>query len=227
MTELGRRKRCWTPLKTGEAGSLFWMALTLYVASSNAGKLRDFRVAAGHTATEILPLPGLAEIDAPEETGTTFAENARLKAEFYSRCRPGGLVLADDSGLEVRALGLLPGVRSARFAEDAEYLPGSPLSADERNNLLLMDRMRGVEDRAGRYVCVLSVARDGVEIASAEGEVAGEILGVPQGTGGFGYDPLFYLPELEKTMAEIDLETKLRLSHRGAALRVLLARLPG
>jgi XTP/dITP diphosphohydrolase len=209
----------------GIPGSLFSMPLTLYVASSNAGKLRDFRVAAEHTSTEIRTLPGLAEIAAPEETGATFAENARLKAEFYSRHLPGGLVLADDSGLEVTALGRLPGVRSARFAEDAEYLPGSPLSADERNNRLLMDRMRGAEDRGGRYVCVLSVARDGVEIASAEGEVTGEILAAPRGTGGFGYDPLFYLPELEKTMAEIDLETKLGLSHRGAALRALLARL--
>jgi XTP/dITP diphosphohydrolase len=201
------------------------MALTLYVASSNAGKLRDFRVAAGHASMEILTLPGLAEITAPEETGATFAANARLKAEFYSRCRPGALVLADDSGLEVTALGRLPGVRSARFAEDADYLADSPLSADERNNLLLLDRMRGVESRGARYVCVLSAARDGVEMASAEGEVAGEILTAPRGTGGFGYDPLFYLPELEKTMAEIDLETKLRLSHRGAALRALLAQL--
>ncbi len=201
------------------------MPLTLYVASSNAGKLRDFRVAAEQTSTEILTLPGLADIPAPEETGETFAANARLKAEYYSRHLPGALVLADDSGLEVPALDHQPGVRSARFAEDAGYLPDSPLSADERNNLLLLDRMASLTARAARYVCVLSVARDGVEIASAEGEVAGEILSGPQGTGGFGYDPLFYLPQLEKTMAEIDLETKLGLSHRGAALRALLEQL--
>jgi XTP/dITP diphosphohydrolase len=201
------------------------MALTLYVATSNAGKLRDFRVAAERASTEILTLPGLAGIPAPEETGTTFAANARLKAEYYSRHLPGALVMADDSGLEVAALDHQPGVRSARFAEDADYLPDSPLTVDERNNLLLVDRMRDLEARGARYVCVLSVAREGVEIASAEGEVAGEILTAPRGTGGFGYDPLFYLQEMGKTMAEIDLETKLRISHRGAALRELLKRL--
>lgn len=198
------------------------MALTLYVASSNPGKLRDFRVAAGHTDAAILPLPGLSNISAPDETGMTFADNARLKAEYYSRHLPGELVLADDSGLEVSALGDLPGVRSARFAEDANFLADSHLSIDERNNLLLLERMSGITARAARYRCVLSLARDGAEILSADGEVTGEILTAPRGTGGFGYDPLFFMPELGKTMAEIDLDTKHRLSHRGAALRALL-----
>lgn len=198
------------------------MALTLYVASSNPGKLRDFRVAAGHTDATILPLPGLANISAPDETGMTFADNARLKAEYYSRHLPGELVLADDSGLEVSALGDLPGVRSARFAEDANFLTDSQLSTDERNNLLLLERMTGITARTARYRCVLSLARDGAEILSADGEVTGEILTAPRGTGGFGYDPLFFMPEPGKTMAEIDLDTKHSLSHRGAALRALL-----
>ncbi|MGC8549034.1 MAG: non-canonical purine NTP pyrophosphatase [Acidobacteriaceae bacterium] len=198
------------------------MPLTLYVASSNPGKLRDFRTAAEHTAVEILPLPNLAAIPAPEETGRTFADNARLKAEFYSRHLPGQLVLADDSGLEVPALHNDPGVRSARYADDANFLPDSTLSNDERNNLLLLYRMQSIPDRAARYRCVLSLARDGAEILSASGEVPGQILTTPRGTGGFGYDPLFHLPQLAKTMAEIDLNTRHHLSHRGAALRSLL-----
>lgn len=203
------------------------MVLTLYVATSNTGKLRDFDVAAEETGIRLLALPGLERIAAPEETGATFAENARLKAEYYSRFRPGELVLADDSGLEVAALDGAPGVHSARFAQDAGYLSGSLLSIDERNNLLLLDRMAQVasEDRRARYVCVLSAARDGMEVASAQGEVPGRILAAPRGTGGFGYDPLFHLPQLDTTMAEIDLATKLQLSHRGAALRSLLDRL--
>lgn len=201
------------------------MPVTLSVASSNPGKLRDFRTAAEHTSAEILPLPNLAAIPAPEETGASFAENARLKAEYYSRHLPGQLVLADDSGLEVPALQNDPGVRSARYACDANFLPNSTLSNDARNNLLLLDRMTGISNRAARYRCVLSLARDGAEVLSAEGEVPGQILTEPRGDGGFGYDPLFYLPQLAKTMAEIDLNTKHHLSHRGAALRALLARM--
>ena len=200
------------------------MPLTLYIASSNPGKLRDFRTAAEHTSVEILPLPNLAAIPAPEETGATFAENARLKAEYYSRHLPGQLVLADDSGLEVTALQNEPGVRSARYADDAHFLPNSSASTDERNNLLLLDRMTNITARAARYRCVLSLARDGAEILSAVGEVPGQILTAPRGSGGFGYDPLFYLSQLGKTMAQIDLNTKHHLSHRGAALRALLAK---
>ena len=200
------------------------MPLTLYIASSNPGKLRDFRTAAEHTAVEILPLPNLAAIPAPEETGATFAENARLKAMYYSRHLPGQLVLADDSGLEVTALQNEPGVRSARYAEDANFLLNSLLSTDERNNRLLLKQMEAITHRAARYRCVLSLARDGAEILSAVGEVPGQILTAPRGSGGFGYDPLFYLSQLGKTMAQIDLNTKHHLSHRGAALRDLLAK---
>ncbi|HEY4010443.1 MAG TPA: non-canonical purine NTP pyrophosphatase [Acidobacteriaceae bacterium] len=197
---------------------------TIYVASSNAGKLRDFAVAAAVFGAEIAVLPGLNDIPAPEEDGATFEANARLKAEAYSRARPELLVLADDSGLEVDALGGTPGVRSARYADDAGFDLIDSENADGRNNLYLIEQLRGrVRPWTARYRCVLALARDGVTLLTADGAVEGEIEAEPRGTGGFGYDPLFRLPELNKTMAEIDLETKQRLSHRGRALAALLA----
>jgi XTP/dITP diphosphohydrolase len=196
---------------------------TLYVASSNAGKLRDFAVAAVVFGVEIAVLPGLKEIPAPEEDGLTFEANARLKAEAYSRAQPGLLVLADDSGLEVDALEGAPGVRSARYAEDAGFDLTDSEDADGRNNRYLLEQLRGhAQPRTARYRCVLAVARDGLTLLTADGSVEGQIAVEPRGTWGFGYDPLFWLPELGKTMAEIDLETKQRLSHRGRALTALL-----
>jgi XTP/dITP diphosphohydrolase len=196
---------------------------TFYVASSNAGKLRDFAAAAAVYGVEIAVLPGLAEVSAPEETGTTFDANARLKAEAYSRARPGLLVLADDSGLEVDALGGAPGVRSARYADDADFDVIDSEDADGRNNLYLLEQLRGhSRPWVGRYRCVLALARSGITLLTADGVADGEIIREPHGMGGFGYDPLFWLPELGKTMAEIDLETKQRLSHRGRALQALL-----
>jgi XTP/dITP diphosphohydrolase len=198
---------------------------TLYVASSNAGKLRDFVAAASVFGVEIAVLPGLKEIASPEENGASFDANARLKAEAYSRVRPGLLVLADDSGLEVDALDGAPGVRSARYAEDAEFDDGADDTIDHRNNLYLLEQLqarRAEEPWTARYRCALAVARDGVTLRTADGSVEGQIVAEPCGTGGFGYDPLFWLPELGKTMAEIDLETKQRLSHRGRALQNLL-----
>jgi XTP/dITP diphosphohydrolase len=201
---------------------------TLYVASSNAGKLRDFAAAAKVFGVEIAVLPGLEEIPAPEENGATFAANARLKAEAYSRARPGLAVLADDSGLEVDALDGTPGVRSARYAEDADFDATAGEDADGRNNLYLLGQLRGhARPWTARYRCMLALARDGVTLLTVEGAVEGEILAKPRGTGGFGYDPLFWLPELGKTMAEIDLATKQRLSHRGRALQALLAEMKG
>jgi XTP/dITP diphosphohydrolase len=196
---------------------------TLYVASSNGGKLRDFAVAAAIFGVEIALLPGLEEIPPPEENGMTFDANARLKAEAYSRARPGLLVLADDSGLEVDALDAAPGVRSARYAEDAGF--ASDASVDQRNNLYLLEQLRErgtTQPWMARYRCALAVAQGGVTLWTADGTVEGQIVAEPRGAGGFGYDPLFWLPELNKTMAEIDLETKQRLSHRGRALQALL-----
>jgi XTP/dITP diphosphohydrolase len=205
------------------------MALCLYVASTSQGKLRDFRIAAETYNVSIEPLPGLAGIEPPEEDGYTFAENATIKALYYSRFAPGELVLADDSGLEVDALNGDPGVRSARFAADMGLVdsPDANDNTDVWNNMVLLQKLGDLptEQRTARYHCVLIAARDGRPEHSADGTVEGEILEAPRGTGGFGYDPLFYLPELQCTMAEIDLPTKLSLSHRGRALAALLAKL--
>jgi XTP/dITP diphosphohydrolase len=204
------------------------MALCLYAATTSQGKLRDFRTAAAAHALMIEPLPGLETIPAPEEDGLTFAENATLKAVYYSRLAPGTWVLADDSGLEVDALDGAPGVRSARFAADAG-MGKAPSSGDTdaQNNRFLLQRLAGVSpaERTARYRCVLVAAHDGEVLHAAEGAVEGVILESPRGTDGFGYDPLFYLPTLGLTMAEIDLETKHTLSHRGRAIAALLAHL--
>jgi XTP/dITP diphosphohydrolase len=204
------------------------LMLRLFVATSNPGKLRDFAAAAGTSDLLLEPLPGLRDIPAPPEDEPTFEGNARAKAAYYSRFAPGELVLADDSGLEVDALDGEPGVRSARFAADARFSAPEVHDADHLNNLYLLDRMEDVPPgrRAARYRCVLVAARDGECVFTGDGTVEGEILIAPRGDGGFGYDPLFYLPELDKTMAEIDLATKLGLSHRGRALRDLLGKLP-
>ena len=199
----------------------------LLVATSNPGKLRDFAVAAKDMGVALEPLPGLREIPAPAENEATFEGNARAKAIYYSGFAPGEIVIADDSGLEVDALRGHPGVRSARYADDAGFETIESLGADQRNNLYLLSKMQAVSDgeRSARYRCVLAAARDGVCLYTGEGSVEGEIRTEPRGEGGFGYDPLFYLPELGKTMAEIDLATKHGISHRGRALRNLLKKL--
>jgi len=205
------------------------MALRLYAATTSAGKLRDFRTAAQAFSIELDPLPEIAEIPAPEEDGDTFLANAATKAVYYSRFVPGELVIADDSGLEVDALGGAPGVRSARYAADAglKDSPDANDNTDVWNNMLLIQKLNGIPAklRTARYHCTLVAARDGEVVQITDGTVEGTILEAPRGTGGFGYDPLFYLPELDKTMAEIDLETKLSLSHRGRALAALLPKL--
>jgi XTP/dITP diphosphohydrolase len=196
---------------------------SLYIATSNPGKLRDFAAAADHFGFAIAPLPCLERIPPPAEDELTFEGNARAKAVYYSRLAPSYTVLADDSGLEVDALDGDPGVRSARYAVDHGFTPTS--DADQNNNLLLLKNLAGIENRSARYRCVLALARDGEVLLTAEGSVEGRIAEKPQGSGGFGYDPLFYLPELGKTMAEIDLATKSGLSHRGRALQALFEKL--
>jgi XTP/dITP diphosphohydrolase len=207
------------------------MPLRLYAATTSAGKLRDFRTAARAFCIDLDPLPGIAEVPAPEEDGDTFLANAAIKAVYYSRLAPGELVIADDSGLEVDALGGAPGVRSARYAADAGLVdsPDANDNTDVWNNMLLLQRLAGIPPalRTGRYHCTLVAARDGEVVQVADGTVEGTILEAPHGSGGFGYDPLFYLPQLDKSMAEIDLETKLSLSHRGRALAALLPLIAG
>jgi XTP/dITP diphosphohydrolase len=205
------------------------MDLRLYAATTSAGKLRDFSSAAQAYSLMIEPLPGMERIPAPAEDGETFAANATLKAVYYSRFAADEMVLADDSGLEVDALGGAPGVRSARFAADCGLVdsPGANDNTDVWNNMVLLQRMAGIprSARTARYRCVLVAARDGAVCYSAEGAVEGIILEAPRGRNGFGYDPLFYVPELGKTMAEIDLETKLSISHRGRAITQLLKKI--
>jgi XTP/dITP diphosphohydrolase len=206
------------------------MAVRLFAATTSQGKLRDFRTAAATHSIDIDPLPGLTTIAAPDETGATFADNATLKAIYYSRFAPSHLVLADDSGLEVDALNGDPGVRSARFAADAGLIDSPDAATDNTdvwNNMVLLQRLATVpaEQRTARYRCVLVAARDGQVVGLADGTVEGTILEAPRGTGGFGYDPLFFLPDINSTMAEIDLEAKLSISHRGRALTALLAML--
>jgi XTP/dITP diphosphohydrolase len=203
----------------------------LYIATSNPGKLRDF-AAADTLHIPIAPLPNLASITPPAEDEPTFEANAIEKARYYSNHAPGEIVIADDSGLEVDALHGRPGVRSARFADDhnfhpteaAEALSPEPLSPDQRNNLYLLSLLTGIPltERSARYHCVLAAARNGHILAIGHGAVEGEILSTPRGTNGFGYDPLFYLPNENKTMAELDIKTKLTFSHRGRAFAALL-----
>ena len=210
---------------------------TLYVATSNPGKLRDFAAAstsglAAHTM-RIQPLHGLEKFPAPVEDADTFAGNASLKAIEYSRRVPGVVVLADDSGLEVDALNGAPGVYSARFAAMAGFPNPEGLSTDACNNACLLEQMISVptEKRAARYRCVLAAAQSGVLLERAgqpilgDGTVEGLILEAPRGIGGFGYDPLFFLPQRNLTMAEMALDEKITLSHRGRALKDFLNQL--
>lgn len=209
--------------------------MLLHAATSNPGKLRDFGYAVEFQRDDfsIQPLPGLAGIVAPPEDEPTFEANARVKAAYYSRHAPGRLVLADDSGLEVAALGGAPGVRSARYADDQQQAQRRPLdpalTLDERNNAALLASLAGIPEdgRRASYRCVLALARDGEVLQSAEGCLHGVILTAPRGSSGFGYDPIFYLPECGFTMAEIDPVMRMKLSHRGRALRNLLPLITG
>jgi XTP/dITP diphosphohydrolase len=191
----------------------------IYVASSNAGKLREFRQAANKFGISVDPVPHLAEIKPPDETGDTFEENAKIKASAYSLSLTGHLVFADDSGLEVTALGNAPGVHSARYAATTD-----PEPSDQENNYKLLYELSRIPhtDRSARFVCVIAVALNGEIVATFRGEANGEILIAPLGHGGFGYDPLFYVPEKRKTFAELDEDEKLEVSHRGSAFRMLI-----
>jgi XTP/dITP diphosphohydrolase len=182
----------------------------LYCATSNPGKLREFRLAAG-AGWEFVPLGGVPPC---EETGETFEDNAIEKAIYYSRHAPG-LLFAEDSGLEVDALGGAPGVRSARFAGEG--------AGDDANNRLLIERLRGAPNRSARYVCVIALARDGKPLRTFRGEVDGRITDEPRGANGFGYDPYFFYPPFGTTFAEAAPERKLEVSHRGRALRQMFA----
>jgi XTP/dITP diphosphohydrolase len=200
--------------------------MTLYAATGNKGKLAEFAASASSSGIQVLALPNLASIPEPLEDADTFLGNAELKARAYSLTAPGLLVFADDSGLAVDALHGAPGVRSARYADDLGFEPGHG-SKDDRNNRALLHQLGSNPNRRARFICTLALARDGEILLRAEGFVDGEILPAPRGTGGFGYDPLFLLPALGLTMAELPREQKWRLSHRGNAFRTLLTQLSG
>ena len=199
--------------------------MKILIASSNSGKLRDFSGAASLFKVEFELIPNFKQIPEAVEDGATFAENARKKSEHYSRWVAQQLVLADDSGLEVEALGGAPGVHSARYAALESGLPGNSNSKDQDNNARVLRELAGVEDgrRGARFVSVISVARDGRELASFRGEAEGVLLRSPRGNNGFGYDPLFWYAPLGKTFAELTAEEKAAVSHRGNAIRKFLA----
>ncbi|MDD8012693.1 MAG: RdgB/HAM1 family non-canonical purine NTP pyrophosphatase [Acidobacteriota bacterium] len=183
----------------------------LLLATRNAGKKREIADSLCSGAV-LLSLLSLDEVDAGgevEESGKTFAENSRLKADFYSRLS-GLTTLGDDSGLEVLALGGRPGVRSARYA-------GAGASDEMRIEKLLAE-MKDITDRRARFVSAVCISRNGSPLASFIGTVEGEILRQKRGNGGFGYDPLFLYPPLGKTFAELSLAEKNKISHRARAL---------
>lgn len=198
----------------------------LMVATTNPGKIAEIAEVLAALGIEVVGLDDLerenprALVAPVEETGATFEENARIKAEAYSK-RTSLLVVADDSGLEVDALGGRPGVLSARYG-------GRELSDAARNDALL-EALADVPDpqRTARFRCVLAVARAGTAQAVFEGAVEGTILRAPRGHGGFGYDPVFFHQGAGKAFAELTREEKTSLSHRGQALRSLAGALRG
>src|SRR5580698_7633127 len=195
----------------------------ILIATSNPGKLRDFAGAALRHGVEIGGIPDLSSLPTVVEDGLTFQDNARKKAEEYSRYVPGEIVVADDSGIEIDALDGAPGVHSARYAADQPD-KAEVNTDDEANNARVLRELNGVppSQRTGRFVCVLAAARDGKTLATLRGAAEGVILDAPRGANGFGYDPLFYFPQIEKTFAELSAEEKSKYSHRGAAFRKFL-----
>lgn len=194
--------------------------MQIYVCSKNAGKLKEFALAAkqaGLAELTFAPLPDLAQIAAPEETGSTFEENATAKALYYSSFT-SAIVLSDDSGICVDALNGAPGVHSARYA--------GPGATDEDNNNLLLRDLGMTAHREARFVCVLALAQQHRLLLTTRGVVEGKILLAPRGQNGFGYDPLFFHPSLNRSFGELASEEKFSVSHRGNAVRALLKDLP-
>ena len=196
--------------------------MRVLIATSNTGKLRDFAGAAKVLHIEIAGIPNFDQLPEVIEDGLTFEANARKKAEEYSLHVSGAIVLADDSGLAVDALGGAPGVHSARYASLGTDVSGN--TSDEANNARLLREIAGLapEKRAAQFVCFLAAARDGKTLAVFSGEAHGVLLDAPRGSHGFGYDPLFFFPTLSKTFAELTPEEKAVVSHRGAAFRKFL-----
>ncbi|MCX7822584.1 MAG: XTP/dITP diphosphatase [Syntrophobacterales bacterium] len=184
----------------------------MVVATRNSGKTKEIRSLLEGFPVELKDLNDFGPIPEPIEDGLTFEENAYKKASFTAKIL-GLPAIADDSGLEVEALGGAPGVYSARYA--------GINATDEENNRKLLKEMEGIENRRARFCCVISIAVPTGFALTYEGFCEGEILKAPRGAGGFGYDPLFFYPPLGKTFAEMTLEEKNAISHRGRALQEL------
>ncbi|MEQ1883978.1 MAG: RdgB/HAM1 family non-canonical purine NTP pyrophosphatase [Bryobacteraceae bacterium] len=188
--------------------------MIVYCATSNPGKLREFQLAAPDFDVRSLPV----RVHPPDETGDTFEENALIKAVGYG-AHVDGYLFADDSGLEVDALGGAPGVFSARYAGEA--------ATDTENNELLLKNLQGVENRTARFVCVIGLVKNGKAVKTFRGSVEGRIIDAPRGPGGFGYDPLFFHEPFGCTFGEASIEQKMTVSHRGQALEEMFRYLRG
>ncbi|MGE7918489.1 XTP/dITP diphosphatase [Viridibacillus sp. NPDC093762] len=188
------------------------------IATKNKGKAKDFEAIFGPLDFEVVTLFDVAPDLEIEETGTTFAENAILKAETVANLL-GEIVIADDSGLQIDALNGEPGVYSARYAGDHD---------DEANMQKALKNLEGVkeEDRTARFCCALAIAGPNQETTTVFGTCEGLILTEKRGTNGFGYDPIFFVPQLNKAMAELTPAEKGAISHRGNAIRLLAGQLP-
>lgn len=190
--------------------------MELVIATRNAGKLREIRHLLADVGIEVLGMDSFSALPEVVEDGETFAANAEKKARTIAALT-GRPVLADDSGLEVEALDGAPGVYSARFA--------GPSAGDEDNNRKLLATLADIPKsrRQAAFRCVMAYCLPSGDCRLFEGRLAGLILDAPRGDGGFGYDPLFLVPDHEKTLAELPLEVKNRISHRGQALREVIA----
>ena len=186
--------------------------MKLVVATTNQGKLREINAILNSAPVELVMLDAFPDIPEPEETGDTFAENARLKALYYAAAT-GLPSVADDSGLEIAALGNAPGVHSARW-----YGTDYAIKFAKIYELL---REQGVASSAARFVCHVALAHEGQILYETAGTVEGTIAPEPKGTNGFGYDPIFFYPPFGVTLGELDLDRKGTLSHRGKAFRAL------
>jgi len=190
------------------------MPRTFVLATTNPNKIREIRAMLDGVDVEIVGLDALPPVAAPDETGTSFTENARLKARYYSAAT-GMPAIAEDSGLEVDALDGAPGIESARFA-------GAETSYPEKFAVLYrMLEAGGSRDSAARFVCALAVASGNDVLFEARGTVEGRVAPEPRGTHGFGYDPIFFYPPEGRTLGEVSDDVKRAVSHRGAAFRQL------
>ncbi|MEG6584164.1 XTP/dITP diphosphatase [Dendrosporobacter sp. 1207_IL3150] len=180
------------------------------IASKNSGKITEIAAALAHLPVKVVSLADFGEVAEAVEDGSTFAENALIKAKYYSNFT-GKACLADDSGLEVDALNGAPGVYSARYAGEN--------ASDSENNKKLLENLKDEDCRTARFRCSLVFYDINGEVLSTDGVCEGVLLNEPRGNGGFGYDPLFLIPNLDKTLAEISINEKNAISHRGAALR--------